>query len=210
MILERVDGIKQEEEMTNSISNDTEEWNTFNAGDTTQKYNTGCTDSMNEDSPNMDNIQAGFTYDRTGINYDCVTDIKEECTSENSVENYDNNFDNIDVKEEGASHYNENDYMDNSRENYESIDVNIKKEITSETEESMDNIRENCSWDNVNIKEEITDFYMDDGSEEGSPYHHGNTEQLQEHDETKGVEKAGKRYISNCIYSKTASILLVY
>ena len=118
----------------------------------------------------------------------CNGDIKQEDISKNLNiiafgEGFTCNCDS-DIKEEESSAN-----KDNIGENFNMNKINIKEETTSISHK--DNIVDNCLCDNIDSKEEDVDVYMDDTSKDGSPYHHGDTEQLQEHDDTQGTENTG-------------------
>ena len=111
-----------------------------------------CTDSIKEerDSPDMDNIRESFTCDRN--------DIKE------------NTFDNIDIKDEGASQ-NLQDISEGCT--CECDDIDIKEEGVSQ---NMDNISEECTCD-------ITERQERDRASGGS--------------EAKGVETTGNLFLTH-------------
>ena len=211
------DGVKVDG-ASSIIHSVTGEWNTSNVDEVKQRVTTYCTDSIKQerDSPDIDNIRESFTCDRNDIkekdNYDYVNDVKEEvnlriisgeCTFDNidikeegasqNVQDFSEecSFGNIDIKEEGVSQ-NVQDIGEHCTEEWTCDNVHIKKEAVSQ---SLDDIGEDRSYDNSGIKAEDTSFYMDD-MEETICYNSCGTER-QEWDrasgglEAKGVETTG-------------------
>ena len=187
-----MDGIKVEGRPEN-LNNITEEGNLF--GDLRQGGIIYCTDNIKKEdiSKNMEHIGDRFTCDCIDIKvkdtYDHNGDIKQEDISKNlNIIAFGEGFTcdciDSDIKEEESSAS-----KDNIGDNFNMNKINIKEETTSISHK--DNIVDNCLCDNIDSKQEDVDVYMDDTSKDGSPYHHGDTVQLQEHDETKGTENTG-------------------